>query len=231
MRKTLAIIPARGGSKRIPRKNIKSFLGKPIIVYSIQTALKAKIFDEVIVSTDNEEIANISKRSGAAVPFLRSKQNSDDNATLTDIIGEVLTKYKKVGTSFDFFCCILPTAPFITSQQLIEGYSLVEKNTIDAVIPVTRFNYPIHRALIIEKNRLKMLWPKYMQTNSQKLPQTFHDSGQFYWIKTESFLKQKKIFMKNVLPIVIPESETHDIDTENDWKTAELKYKILCSIV
>jgi len=231
MRRVLAIIPARGGSKRIPKKNIRPFLGKPIIGYSIEAALKTKIFEEIMVSTDNEEVARISKSFGADIPFLRSRTKSDDSATLSDVIEEVLTKYKRRGLSFESLCCILPTTPFITPKQLIDGYELLKKNHADAAVPVVQFSYPIHRALAIEKKRLKLLYPENMQTNSQELAKTYHDSGQFYWIKTESFLKQKKIFMENTLPIVIPESETHDIDTEKDWKTAELKYKILRSIV
>jgi N-acylneuraminate cytidylyltransferase len=227
MKKKLALIPARGGSKRIPKKNIKLFFDKPIIAYSINTALEAEIFDEIMVSTNTEEIASISQKYGAKIPFLRSSKTTSDRATLVDVVEETLLKYKNLGKYFDYVCCLLPTAPFITSKRLIDGYKLLIRNVVDVVIPVVRFSYPIHRAFKIKNSRLKMIWPKYMHVNSQELLQTYHDSGQFYWLKTEIFLKQKRIFAKNAYPMIISESEVQDIDTEEDWKTAEFKYKML----
>ncbi len=227
MKRTLAIIPARGNSKRIPHKNIRFFLGKPIIFYPIKAALESKLFAEVMVSTDDKEIVNLSKRYGATVPFLRSKKNSGGQATIADVIEEILIVYRNKGICFDHACCLLPTAPFITPNLLAKGYRLLLKEKIDSVIPVVRYSYPIERAFRIKEDRLKMIQPKNINTNSQHLGSTYHDAGQFYWIKTESFLKQKKIFTNNCFPLIISELEAHDIDTEEDWKIAETKFNML----
>jgi len=221
----LAIIPARGGSKRIPRKNIKMFCGKPIIDYSIKAALQSTCFDEVIVSTEDSEIAAISKSCGASIPFLRSKQNSDDYSQTADVIEEVLLQYKKLGRSFDFFCCIYPTAPFVTSEKLRKSYELLKTSDADGVIPVVRFSYPIQRALKIEDDRIKMMWPENYNKRSNDLSPTYHDCGQFYWMRTKSFLEQKRLFAQKSIPFEIPEIEAQDIDNEEDWRLAEVKYK------
>jgi len=157
--KNIAIIPARGGSKRIPRKNIKNFLGKPIIAYSIEAALESKLFDEVMVSTDDKEIAETAIKYGAQVPFLRSDNNADDYATLADVLIEVINEYKSKDTSIDNICCILPTAPFVTSNRLIEAFNLFTKNKFDSLFPVLEFSYPIKRSLIKkEDGTVKMAW-------------------------------------------------------------------------
>ncbi|WP_400080430.1 pseudaminic acid cytidylyltransferase [Winogradskyella sp. R77965] len=193
----IAIIPARGGSKRIPKKNIKSFLGKPIIAYSIEAALASNLFDEVMVSTDSEEIAEIAKSYGAKVPFFRSDKNADDYATLVDVLLEVLSSYKADGYSFDYVCCILPTAPFVSKEKLQEGYKTIIDNDFDSVFPVLEFAYPIQRALQIQNDKVSMVWDTHEKTRSQDLEKRFHDSGQFYWSKTASLLKDKKLFTKN----------------------------------
>lgn len=221
----LAIIPARGGSKRIPRKNIKLFCGKPIIDYSIKVALQSKCFDEVMVSTEDSEIAEIAKSSGAVVPFIRSKENSDDYSQTADVIEEALLKYKNLGQDFEFFCCIYPTAPFITVEKLKKSYSLLINSDADAVIPVVRFSYPIQRAFKIEDSMLSMVWPENYSKRSNDLAPTYHDCGQFYWMRTKSFLKQKKLFAKKSIPFEIVESEVQDIDNMEDWRIAEIKYK------
>ena len=223
----LAIIPARGGSKRIPRKNIKNFCGQPIIKYSIDTALKSKCFEEVMVSTDDKEIAKIAESLDAKVPFLRSEENSNDYAGTADVIAEVLNAYKKLNKHFEYFCCIYPTAPFITAKKLYDSFEILKKSGADAVIPVVKFNYPIQRGLKIENNKLEIICPENYKKRSQDLMQTYHDCGQFYWIKTESFLKQKTLFTKNTIPFEINETEVQDIDTEEDWKIAEFKYEYL----
>ena len=226
--KTIAIITARGGSKRIPRKNIKNFLGKPIIAYSIEAALNSKIFDEVMVSTDDKEIAEISKHFGAKIPFIRSKETSDDYATTTDVILEVINKYKSLGREFDYGCCIYPTAPFINSERLCTGYNLLKNSGASSAIPVVNFSYPIERALKIdEKNKLCMIYPENVNKTSQSFVKTYHDAGQYYWFKTSDFLRDKNIFANNTVAIILPETEVQDIDTLDDWKVAELKYKIL----
>ncbi len=225
--KTLALITARGGSKRIPGKNIKLFLGVPIISYSIAAALGARCFDEVMVSTDDSEIAEIAKSFGAKVPFLRSEHNSCDYATTVDVIEEVITKYKEMGMNFKHFCCIYPTAPFITEERLIECMKLLRESGADSVLPIVRFSYPIQRSLKLEDGRLGMFWPENYNKRSQDLEPAYHDAGQFYCMKVESFLRQKRLFADYTLPIILNESEVQDIDTEEDWRIAEMKYRFL----
>lgn len=227
--KYFAIIPARGGSKRIPGKNIKPFLGKPIIKYSIEAAIKSELFNEIMVSTDNIEVARIAKSYGAKVPFIRSLKTSDDHAMLADVIEEVLLEYKKRKIEFTAFCCILPTAPFINAERLIEGFNILNKNIGDSVIPVVKFSYPVQRALKIKNGSLSMIRPENYNKRSQDLESLYHDAGQFYWVNTISFLKQKSLFMKKTIPLEIPDLEVQDIDDDNDWKTAEIKYKIIKS--
>ena len=228
--KCIAIIPARGGSKRIPRKNIRPFLGQPIIKYSIDAALTAGIFDEIMVSTVDKDIAEIAKSFRAEIPFFRSEITSGDRAPLADVIEEVIFEYKKRGKYFEYFCCILATAPFILSERLVQAMQLLKKSGADAIIPVVRYGYPIQRALKIENNILKMVWPENYEKFSNDLMPTYHDCGQFYCMRTESFLQQKKLFAEHTIPIEISESEVQDIDNEEDWKVAELKYKILKDI-
>lgn len=223
----LAIIPARGGSKRIPRKNIKPFLGKPIIAYSIEAAIKSNLFDEVMVSTDDEEIAEIAKKYGAKVPFLRSAKKADDFATLSDVIDEVLCDYSKQDKNFTSFCCILPTAPFVTLNKIKEAYQKLINKNFDSVFPVLEFSYPIQRSLQIENDKTMMVWDEYLNTRSQDLDLRYHDAGQFYFLNTAHFLKEKKLFTSNTGALIISELEAQDIDTESDWKLAEMKYKLL----
>lgn len=225
--KTVAIITARGGSKRIPRKNIKDFLGYPIIKYSIDAALRANCFDEVMVSTDDKEIAEIAEKLGAKVPFLRSQATSNDHATTADVLEEVLLEYKKRGIVFEYLCCIYPTAPFVTPEKLVRAMSLLIERGADSVLPITRFSYPIQRALKIEEGLAKMIWPENYNARSQDLMPAYHDCGQFYCMKTRSLLTQKKLFAEYTIPIEIPESEVQDIDNEEDWLIAEMKYRIL----
>jgi pseudaminic acid cytidylyltransferase len=225
--RTIAMITARGGSKRIPRKNIKPFLGIPIIKYSIEAALNANCFDEVMVSTDDKEIAEIAISYGAKVPFLRSEAMSNDYAMTADVIEEVIIEYKKIGLEFEYLCCIYPTAPFVTSDRLRQAMKMLIEKGADSVLPVTRFGYPIQRALKIEDGLLKMIWPENYSARSQDLMPTYHDCGQFYCMKTESFLRQKKLFAEYTIAMILLESEVQDIDTEEDWKIAEIKYKIL----
>jgi pseudaminic acid cytidylyltransferase len=227
MKNCLAIITARGGSKRIPRKNIKNFLGSPIIKYSIDAALSAGCFSEVMVSTDDEEIASLALSLGAKIPFMRSNENSNDFATTADVITEVLQMYKEEGKHFDYACCIYPTAPFVTGFKLTEAYRMLIEKNAETVVPVVSFGFPILRSFKMEKGIIKMNWPEYMSTRSQDLPPSYHDCGQFYFIKTDLFLINKKLFSDNSLGYEMPESEVQDIDTEEDWKVAEIKYTFL----
>lgn len=226
--KNIAIIPARGGSKRIPRKNIKCFLGRPIVSYSIEIALKSNLFQEVMVSTDDPEIEQIAKKYGASVPFFRSHETANDFAPLSEVLLEVLGMYEGKGMSFDNVCCILPTAPLITEKNIKAAYSLLEDSSFDSVCPVVPFSYPILRSLRFdENNRLQMNWPEYRFARSQDLKPAYHDSGTFYWIKTEILQKNKKLLSDNGTAIVMDEFHVQDIDTFEDWALAEMKYRLL----
>lgn len=225
--KTLAMITARGGSKRIPRKNIKEFNGKPIIAYSIEAALGSGVFDEVMVSTDDEEIAEIARNYGAKVPFLRSEKTSNDFATTTDVIEEVLETYRERGEEYDIFCCIYPTAPFITSKRLKDAVEELSRSDADSLIPVVRFSYPPQRAMEVHNGRLVFRQPENLKKRSQDLEPHFHDAGQFYVVRSESFFKNHGIMVGDILPMELSELEVQDIDNEVDWKLAELKYNLL----
>ena len=221
--KNLCIIPARGGSKRIPRKNIKPFMGKPIIAYSIEAALNSCLFDEVMVSTDDVEFAEVAKQFGAAVPFLRSEKTANDYAGLTDVIDEVIATYKEKGIVFDNYCCLLSTAPFVNSDLLKQSYDLFVEKEFDTLRPIVRFDYPIQRAYRMdEDNVVSFMQPEYLNTRSQDLEKAYHDAGLFYWGTCAVGFKGNKWG-----GYVIDESVCQDIDTEDDWRMAELKYKLL----
>lgn len=224
MNKCIAIIPARGGSKRIPRKNIKNFLGKPIIVYAIESALKSELFDEVMVSTDDEEIATIAKKYGGKVPFFRSAKNADDHATTFSVLEEVLTTYNSVTSA----ACIYPTAPFVTPEKLKQAQNLLRKNNFDTVFTAMKYGHPIERALQIDETtgKIKMIDARNMNTRSQDLKDTYHDAGQFYFFNTAPILKAKSLWTKNTGALIVDELEAQDIDTLTDWKLAELKFKL-----
>lgn len=224
---SIAIITARGGSKRIPKKNIKDFCGKPIIAYSIKAALDSCAFDEVMVSTDSNEIADIAKSCGASVPFLRSEKTSDDYAATADVILEVIEKYKEMDREFDIVCCIYPTAPFVTSEKLKEAIALLDDDSVESVIPVVRFSYPPQRAFVINDEKIGYKHPEYASSRSQDLEAMYHDCGQFYVCRTESFIKHGSLVTPNTKPVIVPETEVQDIDTPSDWELAEIKYKRL----
>ena len=227
-KKNIAIIPARGGSKRIPKKNIKKFLGKPIIAYSIQSAIKSNIFDDVIVSTDDDEIAKIAIKYGAKVPFIRSQKNSNDYATISDVLTEVVNNYTSLNINIENICCILPTAPFVTVERLLEAQTLFETNKYLSVFPVLEFSYPVKRSLVKnEDGSVRMEWPEHKNTRSQDLIPHYHDSGQFYFIKKDALLNEKTMFTSKSGVIQLSHLEVQDIDTIDDWKNAEIKYKII----
>lgn len=225
--KSVAIITARGGSKRIPRKNIKEFCGKPILAYSIEAALTSGIFDTVMVSTDDEEIAEIAKQYGAEVPFYRSEKTANDYATTNDVLLEVLEEYEKRGEHFDLACCIYPTAPFVTAQKLKTAVEQLNASDADTLIPVVAFSYPPQRAMIVKDGRLVFEYPRYLDSRSQDLEPHYHDVGQFYVFRTESFQKNRKLMIGNILPMVISEMEVQDIDNQTDWEIAEMKYRLM----
>lgn len=222
--KNLAIIPARGGSKRIPRKNIKNFLGKPIIAYSIESAIQSGLFAEVMVSTDDKEIAEIAKQYGAKVPFMRSAETANDFASTADVLNEVISNYKSLGLEFDNFCCIYATAPLISSKNITDAFQLLQNSEFTAVYPVVEFSYPIWRCLdVAEDGSMKRHWPEYENSRSQDLPKEYHDTGTFYWYKTKEWLAGNV----KLGAIIVDETAVQDIDTETDWKLAEMKYKLL----
>ncbi len=226
--KKLAIITARGGSKRIPRKNIRNFLGKPIIAYSIESAIKSGVFDEIMVSTDDDEIAEIAEKFGAKVPFKRSEATSNDTATTTDVIIEVLNEYKKRGFNFDYACCIYPTAPFITPETIKTGFNKMLETQTEAAFPVVKYSYPVQRALEVDKDgKLSMIYPEHSRSRSQDLTPRYHDAGQFYWFKTSAITPNMELLKMKASPIIIPETQVQDIDTEEDWVIAEMKYKFM----
>ena len=224
MNKNLCIIPARGGSKRIPGKNIKNFLGKPIIAYSIEAALKSRLFDEIVVSTDSEKIAKVSKKFGASVQ-MRSLKNSDDHAVLADVIDEVKEYYLDQKRSFEYICCLLPTAPLVHTSQVKRGLNhLMANPDLYSIKPIVRFNYPIERAFHFDDSTkvVQMIMPEHKFTRSQDLRPTYHDAGSFYWIRFNCDLRKepKGGFEINSL-------YTQDIDNEEDWEIAEFKYEFL----
>ncbi len=226
----LAIITARGGSKRIPGKNIKDFLGKPIIAYSIEAALNSQLFSEVIVSTDDDAIAEISLRYGARVPFRRSAENSDDYATTVGVLTEVINQYESQGHHFENACCLYPTAPFVTEQILTEAFQKLQAGKFDVVIPMVAFSFPILRSFTKDAdNRITYAFPENINKRSQDLPKYYHDAGQFYFFNIISFLEKKTFVGDNMYGLEVDELSVQDIDNETDWKLAEMKYQLYLS--
>ena len=228
MKKIIAIITARGGSKRIPRKNINEFCGKPIIEYPIEAALNSNIFDEVMVSTDDSEIAQIAVNAGAKVPFYRSAETSSDFATTRDVLMEVLSEYEKLGKKYDYMVCIYPTNPFITAEILKEAIAILEKEQCEEVVPVVKFSFPPQRAYILDTSKnLKYKWEEYKNIRSQDLEPFYHDAGQFYCYNVQQYLMDNGNIEGKVCPIILSEYEVQDIDNRDDWKMAEMKYRFL----
>ncbi|XWW47231.1 pseudaminic acid cytidylyltransferase [Fibrella sp. USSR17] len=225
--KTLCIIPARGGSKRIPRKNIRPFLGLPIIAYSIRAAQESGLFDEVMVSTDDAEIAEIARQYGASVPFARSADTANDHATTAAVLAEVLAGYAQQGTHFDRACCLYATAPFATADTLREAFAKLETGGFDTVFPVVRFSFPIQRAVVFQDDRLVWREPDHALTRSQDLAPAFHDAGQFYCFVVSRFLDSGRLLTDNTGAIELTELEAQDIDSPADWQLAELKVDLL----
>ncbi len=222
----LCVIPARGGSKRIPGKNIREFCGKPVIAYSIEVALESACFDKVIVSTDDQEIAAVAKSYGAEVPFMRPQELSDDYTNTNDVIKHAIQVYISQEKSVSVVCCIYATAPFISAEYLSKGYKkLIELNKSYA-FSVTSFPFPVQRAIKINKNNeVEAIWPENIQKRSQDLEDAYHDAGQFYWGKVEAFMNDEVIFSNISTPVVLPRHLVQDMDTLEDWYRAELMYQ------
>lgn len=227
MNNSIAIITARGGSKRIPKKNIKEFCGKPIIAYSIESAVLSGIFDSVMVSTDDENIKQIAEQYGARVPFLRSQKTSNDYATTADVINEVLTNLAEMGERYDWFACIYPTAPFVSAERLKQAKDIFVSEKADSLKAVVKYGFPPQRAMLIRDNKLVYQYPEYAKARSQDLEPVYHDCGQFYFCKTDSFQKYHSLSTPNTMPFIVPEEEVQDIDCLSDWIIAEAKYKVL----
>lgn len=223
----LAIIPARGGSKRIPRKNLRDFLGKPIISYAIENAINTALFDEIIVSTDDEEIAGIAEKLGASVPFFRSAYTSGDLATTAEVLVEVIEKYRDSGSEFKLGCCIYPTAVFSSPVLLQKAYRILGSGDTNSVFSLVQYSHPIWRAYQLKDDVVSMIWPENQNTRTQDLEKNYHDAGQFYWFKIDSFIKTHSLVDPGSKAIILNENEVHDIDNETDWKVAEMKYKLL----
>lgn len=217
-----AIIPARGGSKRIPRKNIRQFHGRPMIAWTIDTAINSGLFSNVIVSTDDAEIAAIAQEHGAQVPFLRPADFSNDYATTKDVMRHAVTWLAKNQIESDFVCCLYATAPFLQAEDVVKGLRALQESTAEYAYAVTEFDYSPHRALIKNQNgQVSLEKPELAAVRSQDLPSLVHDAGQFYWAKTETWLTQREILSSAGIGIEIPRSQAQDIDNEEDWKLAE----------
>ncbi|KAB0287454.1 pseudaminic acid cytidylyltransferase [Vibrio fortis] len=224
----IAVIPARGGSKRIPRKNIKPFHGKPMIAYSIEAAKASGCFDKVIVSTDDLEIAEVAKAYGADVPFLRPGDISDDYATTMDVMEHAIRWCKGEGWQIDAVCCLYATAPFILPEDLQKGYELIRDDTVKFVFSATSFPFPIQRAIKLdEQGSVSMFSPENEQVRSQDLEEGYHDAGQFYWGQTTAFLNKLSIFSPHSKVVLLPRCRVQDIDTPEDWELAEKLFSIL----
>jgi N-acylneuraminate cytidylyltransferase len=227
----IAVIPARGGSKRIPRKNIKQFCGKPMIAWSIEAALSCDCFDQVIVSTDDEEIAEVAFSFGAAVPFMRPPELADDHTGTTLVMRHAIEQIGHEADSGDLVCCIYATAPFLQRDDISCGLQMMQKNDCDYAFSVTSFGFPIQRAIrITPESRVEMFQPDNFDTRSQDLEEAFHDAGQFYWGRSEAWLEGRKIFGIRSMPVMLPRYRVQDIDTMEDWVRAELLFRALQSI-
>lgn len=223
----IAIIPARIGSKRIAKKNIKPFCGIPIINYPIKIALESNLFDRVIVSTDSKEIANIAIEAGAEVPFFRPNELSDDYTVTADVILHSLNKLN-INNNIDYACCIYATAVFVNKVYLEQGYKIITEKKSSTAFSITTFPFSIFRSLKINDNgNIEMIWPEHMNTRSNDLEEAYHDAGQFYWINVKKFLNNPSLYANDSMPIIIPRSHAQDIDTLEDWKKAELMYKAI----
>lgn len=226
--KILAIIPARGGSKRIERKNIRDFDGQPVIAYSIKAAIASGCFENVMVSTDDEEIAAVARKYGAEVPFMRSAATANDFATTADVIFEVIGEYRKLGKDFDAICCLYATAPFVSAARLRSGADIILNKDAQAAFTCVAYSYPTQRCLVIGPDgRIGMKYPEYAKSRSQDLQPTYHDAGQYYFTTVEAFEKCGSLWGPDTLPIVVPEMEVQDLDTPSDWEIAEIKYRLL----
>lgn len=224
----LAVIPARGGSKRIPRKNIKLFYGKPMIAWSIEAALQSGCFDQVIVSTDDAEIAEVARQHGATVPFMRPAELSDDHTGTIPVIRHAVEWFNAQGLAVEQVCCLYATAPFVRVEDIQRGLKTLSETGCDYAFSVTSYPFPIQRAIYItEQGRVEMFNPKHFNTRSQDLEEAYHDAGQFYWGRASAWLQGKMIFSPDSAPVLLPRHRVQDIDTPEDWLRAEWMFKAM----
>lgn len=224
----IAVIPARGGSKRIPRKNIRPFCGKPMLAWSVEAALEAGCFDQVIVSTDDREIAAIARDSGAQVPFLRNPNLADDHTGTDAVVVDAIATLQQEGVRPDLVCCIYATAPFINAERILKGLQAMQTKSCEFAFSVTSFPFPVQRALrITDSGRTSMLQPEHLSTRSQDLEPAYHDAGQFYWGRCDAWLNQRPVFGESSVPIEIPRTQVQDIDTEEDWQRAQWLFQAM----
>jgi pseudaminic acid cytidylyltransferase len=228
MNEAVAIIPARGGSKRIPGKNIREFHGKPIIGYSIEAARQSQCFARIVVSTDDDEIAAVARRFGAETPFMRPASLADEHTGTMEVVKHAVETLEQSGAAFDWACCIYATAPFLSADHLNEGFLRLKRSGRSFAFAVSSFNYPIQRALrILPDGTLDAIWPEHRATRSQDLEPAYHDAGQFYWGRTSAFRERREVFSPESMPVVLPRELVHDIDTPEDWANAELAFAAL----
>lgn len=224
----ICIIPARGGSKRIPRKNIKDFMGKPMIAYSIEAALKSACFGRIIVSTDDQEIAQVAKTYGAEVPFMRPEALANDHAGTLPVIKHAIEWFEEHEGKLNEVCCLYATAPFVRADSIKQAYKQLQNTQSDYCFTVTSFAFPIQRAIkITQHQRIEMFYPEHFNTRSQDLEEAYHDAGQFYWGKADAFKQLKPLFSENASPFLLPRHLVQDIDTQEDWIRAEMMYQVL----
>ena len=224
----LAIIPARGGSKRIPRKNVKEFCGKPMMAWSIEAAKASGCFDKIIVSTDDAEIADVARAYGATVPFMRPAELSDDNTGTLPVIRHALDWLSANETSVDYACCLYATAPLVSADDLRRGWELIQQSGCSYAFSITSYAFPIQRAVrITEDGRVAMFNPKYFNTRSQDLEEAWHDAGQFYWGTALAWQEERPIFNEESLPVKLPRHRVQDIDTHEDWARAEWLFRAM----
>lgn len=223
----VAVITARGGSKRIPHKNIRPFCGKPILAYSIEAALQSGIFDEVMISTEDDEIAKIAQDYGAVFPFRRSEETAGDHAMTIDVMTEVVESYQKIGVRPEMVCCIYPTAPFVTAEKLKKAYTAFAESGAQALIPIVKFSFPPQRCFVVDGEYVKFKWKEYELTRSQDLEPYYHDAGQFYMLRTDAMMEQRTMLPERTIPLICDEMEVQDIDNLEDWKIAEIKYQTM----
>lgn len=227
-KKCLAIIPARGGSKRIPRKNIKNFHGKPLIAYSIELALSTNLFNKIIVSTEDEEIAKIANQYGAETPFVRPKKLADDFTGIEAVRDHAVQYYRDLGECYDYSCMIFATAPLLMKKYLLQGFDAIKNSNAFNAFGVSSFPFPIQRTFKIKNNnRCQMFTPEHYMTRSQDLEEAYQDAGQFYWTNWKNKSEEGYLYSNDSIPIVIPRYLVQDIDTPEDWKFAELMYETI----